>query len=310
MWEKLKVLKETLNKKTVTLCAMLMALCLLTVPATMSYLSASSGRVVNTFAAGAIQLTLDEAKVDAEGNPAEGAARVTENNYSMVPGATLSKDPTVTVLKGSVTCYVFLYVDNPLPADYFDADYSDSWLTVAASGTATLYVYESTVSAADGDVTLPAIFTQIRISEDLTDEMITDLSGSEITIEAYAVQVTGITENTAVSMAEAYFADAYSLTWEDTGEAEIEGAYTGDEQEETEGTEESAETGNTDAADETTSGESVLYESSETAEESAGDDASDDASGGTADSSGEEEDGSAGDGASADTGDDDTVADE
>ena len=309
MWEKLKVLKKTLNKKTVTLCAMLMALCLLAVPATMSYLSASSGRVVNTFAAGAIQLTLDEAKVDAEGNPAEGAARVTENNYSMVPGAVLSKDPTVTVLKGSVECYVFLYVDNPLPAEYFYADYSDSWLAVAASGTATLYVYQSTVSAADEDVALSAIFTQIRISEDLTDEMIADLSGSEITIEAYAVQKTGITEDAAISMAEAYFADAYSLIWGDTEEVEIEGAYTGDDDEETEAAEASAETGNTDAADETTSGQSGTGESSETAEESADDDTSDDASEGTTDSSGEEE-GSAGDGASADTGDDDTAADE
>ena len=328
---------KTVNKKTVALCAALAALLLLTVPSTVSYLTASSGKVVNTFAAGAIQLTLNEAKVDGNGNSVEDAVRVTENNYSIVPGATLCKDPTVTVLEGSVECYVFLYVDNPLPSQYFTVNYSSDWLEVSTSDTATLYVYKTTVDASEEDVTLSAIFTQIQVSSDLDDATIESLSGSKITVESYAVQVTGIKADSAIELAENYFANEYELIWGESGDVEIEGAYTGEEESEEEKNSESEEdaaedeetaeaaetdteaeeTDVTEAAEETDTagGDDAIDpetddDAADTAEETEGDDSADEGSDSTSDEVTDEstvESGSADEDLSADDGGDDTA---
>lgn len=71
--------------------------------------------VKNTFTVGNVAIKLDEAKVDEngtqvvdkDGNP---VARVTENEYKLLPGHTYVKDPTVTVLKPSVASYVRMKV--------------------------------------------------------------------------------------------------------------------------------------------------------------------------------------------------------
>lgn len=90
-----------------TLCAVLLVAA--SVLGTMAYLT-SSAEVKNTFTVGKVEIKLDEAKVTADGIPVEGAARVTENSYKLMPGNTYTKDPTVTVLKGSEESYVRMKV--------------------------------------------------------------------------------------------------------------------------------------------------------------------------------------------------------
>ena len=90
-----------------TLCAVLLVAA--SVLGTMAYLT-SSAEVKNTFTVGKVEIKLDEAKVTADGIPVEGAARVTENSYKLMPGTTYTKDPTVTVLKGSEDSYVRMKV--------------------------------------------------------------------------------------------------------------------------------------------------------------------------------------------------------
>ena len=104
--------------------ALLMSLCAVLLVAasvlgTMAYLT-DNKKVENTFTVGNVSITLDEAKVDTNGNPVDkdgkavknvaDAPRVTENSYKLLPGHTYVKDPTVTVETPSVDSYVRMKV--------------------------------------------------------------------------------------------------------------------------------------------------------------------------------------------------------
>ena len=90
-----------------SLCAVLLFVA--SVMGTMEYLT-SSDTVTNTFTVGKVQITLDEAAVNLDGTPIEGAARVKQNSYKLLPGLTYTKDPTVTVKAGSEPSYVKMTV--------------------------------------------------------------------------------------------------------------------------------------------------------------------------------------------------------
>lgn len=90
-----------------TLCAVLLVAA--SVMGTMAYLT-STDTVENTFTVGNVKITLDEAKVDTDGTPAAPAERVKANSYKLLPGHTYTKDPTVTVIKGSESSYVRMKV--------------------------------------------------------------------------------------------------------------------------------------------------------------------------------------------------------
>lgn len=86
-----------------TLCAVLLVAA--SVMGTMAYLT-STDKVENTFTVGSVKITLDEAKVTTDGKPVEGAARVAENSYKLMPGHTYTKDPTIHVDAASEDCFI------------------------------------------------------------------------------------------------------------------------------------------------------------------------------------------------------------
>ena len=90
-----------------SLCAVLLVAA--TVFTTVAYLT-SKDAVKNTFTIGKVNIKLDEANVDEGGNVIEGAGRVKENSYKLLPGHTYTKDPPVTVLKGSEEAFVRMKV--------------------------------------------------------------------------------------------------------------------------------------------------------------------------------------------------------
>lgn len=100
-------MKKTSKALLLTLCAVLLVAA--SVMGTMAYLT-DTDKVENTFTVGKVDIKLDEAKVNTDGTPVEGAARVQGNEYHLLPGHTYTKDPTVTVLKGSEESYVRLKV--------------------------------------------------------------------------------------------------------------------------------------------------------------------------------------------------------
>ena len=70
--------------------------------------------LVNTFTDSDINITLTESGTDAD-TTKDGF----QQNFKMVPGDTITKDPTVTVVKGSEPCWVFIKVEASENADTY-----------------------------------------------------------------------------------------------------------------------------------------------------------------------------------------------
>ena len=112
-----------------TLCAVLLVAT--TVLGTLAYLTDRES-VTNTFTVGQVDITVDEADVNVNGQPTKNGAVVeikdvkdselltyerwqpttgdTEQKYHLIPGQTYIKDPTMTVVKGSEEAYVRMMV--------------------------------------------------------------------------------------------------------------------------------------------------------------------------------------------------------
>ena len=87
---------------------------------TMAWLTASSTEVKNTFTDSDINITLEE----------------TTQDYKMIPGWTIAKDPKVTVAKGSEDCYVFVKIEQSTNYnDYLEAYAVDgAWTQLKTDG--------------------------------------------------------------------------------------------------------------------------------------------------------------------------------
>ena len=100
-------MKTRRNALLLSFCAVLLVVA--SVFGTVAYMT-SKDQVKNTFTAGKVAINLDEATVTEDGKPVEGADRVKENSYKLLPGLTYTKDPMVTVLDGSEASYVRMKV--------------------------------------------------------------------------------------------------------------------------------------------------------------------------------------------------------
>ena len=98
-----------MKKKTVAFVLAMVLVFAVTVGITVAYLT-STDNVKNTFTVGSVKIDLDEAKVNTDGTAVTPAERVNANDYKLMPGHTYTKDPTVTVLKGSEESYVRMKV--------------------------------------------------------------------------------------------------------------------------------------------------------------------------------------------------------
>lgn len=187
---------------------------------TLSWLSSKSDEVVNTFEGGEIKIKMDESPVDENGKKTDGN-RVTENSYKFAAGSELDKDPTPTVLKGSISSYIFVYLENK-DSDIFTLNVdTEKWLKVAEKDGKILYAYNTKVdaSAAAEDVVLDPLFTKVKVSEDLTSEKLAELKAvSEkqfIKTQTYAIQTEAIGKNSAIDQAAAQFSFDGTLNYVD-----------------------------------------------------------------------------------------------
>lgn len=198
--------------------ALLMSLCAVLLVAasvlgTMAYLTDSKD-VKNTFTVGNVAIKLDEAKVDEngtqvvdkDGNP---VARVTENEYKLLPGHTYVKDPTVTVLTPSVESYVKMTVTftkaNALDAIFaptgadltsiFGGYDAATWIykgNTKEGDTRTYeFWYKTTVDATAAAQTLEPLFTSIIVPGTINNDQLKSIDGMTINVNAYAIQADG-----------------------------------------------------------------------------------------------------------------------
>ncbi len=192
-------------------CVMILVIAMLTVSPTLAWLSAGTEPVVNYFSGGDIAIKLDEAPVDVDGKRTDGD-RVQENRYKYTAGAALDKDPTVTVLKGSEDCYVYVCVENQLPEALFTLDIDEAvWIPVAQSGDCTIYRYYAVVEYSTQDQALTPVFTAVTVSAALTSADVKELGARTLTVTAFAIQSAGMERDTADSLAVAYFFDGVAL---------------------------------------------------------------------------------------------------
>ncbi len=200
-----------------TLCAVLLVTA--SVLGTMAFLT-STDEVKNTFTVGSVKITLDEAKVTADGKPVEGAARVAENSYKLMPGHTYTKDPTIHVDASSEDCFIRAkvtltnadkwieiatkYADNKVENIIKGTDDNIWWVSQPAvdneKNTVTYtFVYKNEsrtdelgkriwTSTDSRDLVL---FNEIAIPGGLTNEELKGVGSSKITVVAEAIQADG-----------------------------------------------------------------------------------------------------------------------
>lgn len=97
-----------MKKRKSIICLLLLLLLLLSIGGTLAYLTSNQSQN-NTFTAGKVQISLDEAVVENSGGNlvAKGKERTSENqSYHLYPAMTVTKDPTITVADGSESAYI------------------------------------------------------------------------------------------------------------------------------------------------------------------------------------------------------------
>lgn len=139
---------------------------------TIAWLTAKTEQVKNVFASSDINLTLTEET----------------RNYKMVPGKTIAKDPKVTVLKGSVKCYVFIQVEKKNGFDDYCTYTIDTAWTSLANETG---VYYQVVDASEAAAVLPILTdNQVSVKDTVTKAMMTAAAAAkpELNFQAFAIQ--------------------------------------------------------------------------------------------------------------------------
>lgn len=158
---------------------------------TVAWLIAAPDPVVNTFTYGDINIKLDETDtgLDHDRNP-------NTNDYKMLPGVEIKKDPTITVLAGSEKNWLFVKLEKSSNFDDFMIyTLSDGWQLL--NGTENVYFRK--VEPDDADQVFGVIKDNtVIVKESVTKEMLNALDPEDgdatypsLTVGAYAVQYAG-----------------------------------------------------------------------------------------------------------------------
>lgn len=192
---------------------------------TLAWLVDQTDSVVNTFTYGDINIDLEETPTpDDDDNP-------DTNEYEMIPGEDVVKDPKVTVKEDSKANWLFVKLEKSENFDDFmEYEMAAGWIPLKdAQGEVIEGVYYREVpEVVDEDIVYEVIKdNKVHIKESVTKEMLNALNpeGQEanfptLTVTAYAVQRSGfepeVNEGATVPTAQQVAAAAL-LAWEQTG---------------------------------------------------------------------------------------------
>lgn len=186
----------TTNKKLAIAVVALSLALVCAIGGTLAFLVATSNTVTNTFTYGGISITLTETKGTLSGEVREFG--------KVVPGATIEKDPTVSVDANSENCHVYAKVVNNVVLDgktivTCNID-TDNWTLIGNKteddgSVVSLYKYKSIVQKSDDDTALSKVFETVTFSTgfELEDVAKLDAIKDDIVITAYAHQSDYIT---------------------------------------------------------------------------------------------------------------------
>lgn len=208
-----------MKKKLITAGVLVLSASLLVAASILGTLAflASSSAVSNTFTYGDVGIHMLESKVDENGVDLDGDGKrtVDGNSYKLIPKKTYTKDPAITVSKGSVPSYLFVKVKNGIstieePDENTMAEQivKNGWQPVKTNASGeVLYLYVGQ-NATDDPKIDPAlvkakyvgkaneeevieIFKQFTIKEDAA---VADYAGAKVTLTAFAIQTEGFTQ--------------------------------------------------------------------------------------------------------------------
>ena len=202
-------MKTRMKALTLVLCAVLLVCA--SVMGTLAYLKSTTDVVKNTFTVGNVKINLDEAKVTEYGIEVQGAGRVKENTYKLLPGHTYVKDPTVTVEEKSEQCFVRMqvtvknvdvlkkafpqFVDETTGVfmlQYLVEGWDNSvWEYKSYNNGVYEFWYTKIVDARESEQVLEPLFTHIVIPGTIDNDTLATLDAHFIDIVAHAMQADG-----------------------------------------------------------------------------------------------------------------------
>ena len=161
------------TRNTVTAILMFVLVLSFTIGGTLAWLTDTTEPVTNTFTYGDINITLAE----------------TTEVYKMVPGNSISKDPSVTVESGSEACWLLVNVEESANfKDFMTYTIASDWTQLAGVNG----VYYREVNAVTEDTKFDVLANnQVQVSDTVTKEALTALTEATyptLTFTAYAVQ--------------------------------------------------------------------------------------------------------------------------
>ena len=196
-------MEKRINKKVIaTILAVVLVMGSI-VGGTLAWLVAESEEVVNTFTYGDVNIDLDETDTgDGDDDP-------NTNEYEMMPGQDIAKDPKVTVKEGSEANWLFVKLEKSENFDEFlTYTMADGWNQLyddqGNEVEGVYYRYQAEIAddgdaATVGDVTYSVLKDdQVTVLETVTKEQLNALDAGDekdnyptLTVSAYAVQYVG-----------------------------------------------------------------------------------------------------------------------
>lgn len=144
-------------------------------------------QVTNTFTSGHISITLTETDADLDGD-------TNHNSYALQIGATIPKDPTITVAASSEPHWLMVQLtESENFADYLTYTVDPLWTALPGAAGVYYTVIEEKPAA---DLSLPVLENnQVTVRSDVTNTMLRNLTAETyptLVVKAYAIQLDGI----------------------------------------------------------------------------------------------------------------------
>ncbi len=176
-------------KKTLFAVLASVLICCSIVGTTYAWLVMKTEPITDTFTVGNINITLSES---------------TSRNKKMVPGATLTENPMVTVKANSEDCWLFIRMNKSEGFETFlECSVANGW--TALTGEAGIYYREVALNSEADQVFDILKDNQVTVKESATKEQYDELGEEDyptLTFTAYAVQKLGF-ETPSAAWAEA-----------------------------------------------------------------------------------------------------------
>ena len=163
-----------MKKKSLALLLAIALVVVGVVAGTVAWLTDKTPSVTNTFTTSDINIELKE----------------TKNNFQMIPGWNIEKDPKVTVKAGSEACYLFVKLEKSADFDTFMTyEMAEGWTALPGNDG----VFYREVAAATADTTYEVLRdNQVTVKDEVTKAQMNALTADTyptLTVTAYASQL-------------------------------------------------------------------------------------------------------------------------